>query len=113
MIEDVIYSDSLVCITKSTITFHNYYYPSLKPKVVLLSDIVRIEVKSPTIWNGKWRFHGSGSIYTWYPRDMKRYKRDRIFFVMLKAQRVKIGFTVEDGNAVEKILRKEALILHF
>ena len=67
-------------------------------------------IEKPTIWNGKWRLHGTGNFKVWYPRDYKRPKRDRIFFAVLKSQWVNIGFTAEDGESVEKILRDRNLI---
>jgi hypothetical protein len=75
-----------------------------------LADIEQITVVPPTIWNGKWRLHGTGNFKTWYPKDNKRFKRDRIFFATLKNQWVNIGFTVEDGERVEKILKDKNLI---
>ena len=105
-----IYSDSLVSITENAITFRRYYYPSGKSKVVRLDDIESIVVGTPTIRNGKWRIHGTGSIKTWYPEDMNRPQRDRIFIAVLKSQWVNIGFTVENADQVEGFLRKKNLI---
>lgn len=48
----MIYSDSLVSISESEITFHHYYFPTGKGKVVSFGDIESIVVKAPTIWNG-------------------------------------------------------------
>jgi hypothetical protein len=107
---ELLYSDNLVQITEKEIVFEHYYYPSGKRKVVRLSDIKRITIKPPTLWNGKWRFQGTGNIKTWFPKDFKRHTRDRIFFAILSNQWVNIGFTVENGDLVEKILREKNLI---
>ncbi len=104
------YADSLVSITDDEIIFEHYYFPSGKKKIVRLADIERITVKPPTIWSGKWRLHGTGNFKTWYPKDNNRPKRDRIFFASLKNHWVNIGFTVEDGDQVEKILKDKNLI---
>ncbi|MFC1795330.1 hypothetical protein ACFL3Q_17305 [Planctomycetota bacterium] len=109
MAQKLTYSDSLVCITEDAITFEHYYFPSGKPKVVPLADIERIDVRTPTIWNGKWRIHGTGTFKTWYPQDINRPRRDRIFFAILKNQWVNIGFTVENADRVEAIFRKNNL----
>ncbi|MBI5592535.1 MAG: hypothetical protein HY881_18875 [Deltaproteobacteria bacterium] len=106
----LIYSDRLVSITENAITFRRYYYPTRKDKVVLLANIESIVVRALTIWNGKWRLHGTGSIKTWYPEDMNRPQRDRIFFAVLKNQWVNIGFTVENADRVEEFFRKQHLI---
>jgi len=104
------YSDSLVTITEDEIIFQDYYFPRGKRKVVRLADVEFITVKQPTWRNGKWRLHGTGDFKTWFPKDNKRFKRDRIFFVKLKNKWVRIGFTVEDGVRVEKILRDKNLV---
>lgn len=106
----MIYADRLVSISDSEITFHHYYFPTGKKKVVSFSDIENIVIKKPTIWNGKWRFHGTGTFKTWYPMDMDRPHRDRIFFATLKSQWIHIGFTVENADHVEAILREKRLI---
>lgn len=61
MDEKSIYSDSLVSIDENTITFRRYYFPTGKSKIVRLSDVERIVVSAPTLRNGKWRIHGTGS----------------------------------------------------
>jgi len=108
---ETIYSDSLVILTEDAIIFKRYYYPTREPKRVAFADIKHIVVKEPTIWNGKWRLHGTGSFTTWFPEDQKRPTRDKIFFAKLKKQWVKIAFTVEDSKRVEKILREKKLII--
>ncbi len=106
----MLYADSLISITDNEITFEHYYFPTGKKKVVPFADIERITVERPTIWNGKWRLQGTGNFKTWYPKDNRRPMRDRIFFAVLKSQWVNIGFTAEDGERVEKILRDKNLI---
>jgi hypothetical protein len=109
MDQEVTYSDRLVSITEDAITFKHYYFPSGKPKVVPLAAIERIDVRMPTLWNGKWRIHGTGTLKTWYPQDVNRPRRDRIFFAILKSQWVNIGFTVENADRVEAIFREKNL----
>jgi hypothetical protein len=105
-----IYTDKLVSMSEQAITFKHYYYPSRKSKTVRLADIDRIWVKAPTLRNGKWRIFGTGSFKTWFPEDVCRPQRDRIFFAELKNKWVRIGFTVEDADRVEAIFRKKQLI---
>lgn len=107
---EIVYADKLVTITDSDIVFQNYYFPIKKQKVVKLADIKCICVRKPTIWNGKWRLHGTGNFKIWFPKDHGRPKRDRIFIASLKNQWVKIGFTVENGDIVEKIFRSRNLV---
>ncbi len=110
MAAETLYSDELVTITDDQIIFEHYYFPTGARKVVYLADIDRITVEPPSVWNGKWRLHGTGNFRTWFPQDYKRPKRDRIFFATLKSQWVNIGFTVENGDQVEKILRDKNLL---
>lgn len=107
---EMIYQDHLVSITEDTIIFKHYYYPTGKEKVVRFSDIEWIQVKKSTIRNGKWRIHGTGNFRTWFPRDRKRPRRDKIFFAKLRGRWIDIGFTVEDADRVVSIFRKRNLI---
>lgn len=106
----MIYQDNLISIAEDEIIFEHYYFPTGKRKVVRLSDIESIEVKEPTILNGKWRIHGSGNFRIWFPRDIHRPRRSRIFFAKLKSQRVEIGFTVEDSAQVERVFKEMNLL---
>lgn len=110
MTNETLYSDSLVQIMNDRIVFEHYYYPSGTEKEVPFTDILRISVKPATLWNGKWRLHGTSNFKIWYPKDKNRPKRDRIFFATLKDQWVKIGFTVENGTVVERILKDKHLM---
>lgn len=105
-----IYSDSLVILTEDAIIFKHYYYPTREPKRVMFDDIKRIVIRKPTLWNGKWRLHGTGTFTTWFPEDQHRPTRNKIFYVKLKKQWVKIAFTVEDSTRVEELLREKKLI---
>jgi hypothetical protein len=104
------YYDSLITITAGKIIFADYYFPWHTPKTVRLVDISCITVCEPTIWNGKWRLHGTGNIKTWFPADYSRPRRDKIFLADLKNQWINIGFTVEDSTRVEAIFRQLNLI---
>ncbi|MCJ8502210.1 hypothetical protein [Desulfatitalea alkaliphila] len=107
---DLLYSDKLIAITEEDIFLYNYYFPTGKMKQVKIGDIQCITVLEPTLNNGKWRIHGTGNFKVWFPKDTDRSKRDRIFIARLKSQWVNIGFTVENGEAVENLLRSKHLI---
>jgi hypothetical protein len=110
MNSEAIYKDKLITITKTEIIFHNYYFPTGKDKVVEFENIESVSVEKPTLRNGKWRLHGTGNFKVWFSKDYGRYKRDRIFRATLKTQWVNIGFTAEDGNRVEDLLKSRNLI---
>ncbi len=106
----MIYQDRLITLTDDVIILERYYFPTMKRRVVPLTDIEGITVAEPTVRNGKWRIHGTGNFKTWFPRDPERPRREKIFFVELKGRWVNIGFTVENTAQVERILREKALL---
>ena len=109
MTKDIIYSDSLIEIKHGSILFRRYGFFE-DGRLVSFSDIEKIVVKKATIWNGRFRFHGTGDFKTWFPKDFKRYKRDKIFVAYIRYKWRRIGFTVENSDEVVKILREKGLI---
>jgi hypothetical protein len=110
MTSEASYRDSLINITSDEMIFYHYYFPTRKQKRVKIEDIEYIAVLEPTLQNGKWRIHGTGNFKVWFPCDRGRPRRDRIFLAVLKSQWVSIGFTAEDGDAVERLLRSRNLV---
>lgn len=106
---DVLYSDSLVEISDETILFRHYYFP-FGAKRLKLSDIERVIVQEPSFATGKYRLQGSVGLHTWFPMDLYRPKRHKIFLALLRGKKQRIGFTVEDEAAVEHILRAKNLL---
>jgi hypothetical protein len=109
MSADILYSDNLVEISAETILFRRYYFP-FGPKRLKLSDIERVIVQEPSFSTGKYRLQGSAGLHTWSPWDLQRPKRNKIFLVILRNRRRRIGFTVENEVALEQILRRQALV---
>ena len=109
MNKDTLYSDSLVEIKYNSILFRRYSFFE-RDRLVLFTDIEKIIIKKATIWNGKFRFHGTGDFKTWFPKDFQRHKRDKIFIAFIRYKWWRIGFTVEDSDAVLKIFREKGLI---
>jgi hypothetical protein len=107
---ETLYQDKLIAIYIDSILLKDYYYPSLKPKKVSFNSIEKIEVKQPSLWTGKWRIHGTGDFRTWFPLDSARYKRDRIFILLLRHKWIRIGFTAEDSESVQNIFREKGLL---
>lgn len=91
-----LYADSLVRIFDDRIVLLNYYFPTLRSKTVMYSDIRRFRKIKPTIWTGKYRFHGTGNFLNWFPNDPDRSKRAYIYKMYLKSQWIKVCFTVVD-----------------
>ena len=111
MAENVIYSDSLVAITNKSIIFRRYGFFE-RDRLVLFSEIEKIITKKPSLWNGKFRFHGTGDFKTWFPKDFDRYKRDKIFFAFIRYKWWRIGFTVENSDVDLKIFLEKGLIVN-
>jgi len=107
--EEPIYSDSLVSITPNNILFKHYNLFG-RDKLVDFSQIEYIVVNAPTVFNGKFRFHGTGDFKIWFAKDLKRYKRDKIFTAYIRNKWWRIGFTAESSADVIKIFRKKGLV---
>ena len=93
-----LYEDSLVVLTSDSLLLKRYYFPTLKPKLVSLAEVQRIEILCPNLWTGRFRLWGSGDFRTFYPLDLGRPKRDRIFQLIQRDKRIRIGFTVENSE---------------
>ena len=104
-----LYSDGLIAIFPDRIIFRNYYFIGFS-KTVPVSAIDKIVGHEPTITNGKWRLWGGGGFNHWFPMDMLRPMRERIFFAKLKGSSFVIGFTVSNSRLVESILRDMNLL---
>lgn len=109
---EVVYSDHLVEIRYNEIIFKEYYFPT-GTKLVSFSEIKNIVVKEPSLSSGKWRIFGTGDLKTWFPRDLKRPERDKIFVLTLAKGWWRIGFTVEDSEKVIKIFKEKGLLYEY
>ncbi len=99
----------MITIFQDRIIFRNYYFIGINKKVPV-SDIEKIVGHEPTISNGKWRLWGSGGFNHWFPLDIFRPMRERIFFAKLKNKSFVIGFTVTNSRLVENIFRDMHLL---
>jgi hypothetical protein len=109
MYTEKLYSDGQISITRDTITFRNYYFIGISKKVPV-SDIEKIASHESTVFNGKWRIWGSGGFNHWFPIDILRPMRERIFFAKIKNSSFVIGFTVSNSRLVESIFRDMNLL---
>jgi hypothetical protein len=98
MLQLPLYEDSLVVLTSDSLLLKRYYFPTLKPKLVSLAEVQRIELLCPNLWTRRFRLWGSGDLRTFYPLDLGRPKRDRIFRLTQRDKRIRIGFTVENSQ---------------
>jgi len=76
---------------------------------VLLKDVKKVTTLKPSLFNGKYRFWGTSSLLTWFPKDLKRNLRDKIFILYRKNKKIKIGFTAEDSQKVFEVLLDQHL----
>jgi hypothetical protein len=93
-----LYEDSLVVLTSASLLLKRYYFPTLKPKLMSLAEVQRIEILCPNLRTGRFRLWGSGDLRTFYPLDIGRPKRDRLFRLKQRDKRVRIGLTVENSE---------------
>jgi hypothetical protein len=104
-----LHSDGLISITRDTITLRHYYFIGISKKIPV-SEIEKIASHEPTASNGKWRIWGGGGFNHWFPFDILRPIRERIFFAKLKNKSFVIGFTVSNSRLVENIFRDMNLL---
>ncbi|MBW0000039.1 MAG: hypothetical protein JO015_13125 [Verrucomicrobia bacterium] len=93
-----LYEDDLVVVTPDSLLLKRYYFPTLQPKLVSLAEIHRIEILRSNLWTGRFRLWGSGDLRTFYPLDLGRPKRDRIFRLTQRGKWIRIAFTVVDAE---------------
>ncbi|MBV9488913.1 MAG: hypothetical protein JO069_04205 [Verrucomicrobia bacterium] len=98
MPQSPLYEDTLVVLTSDSLLIKGYYFPTRAPKRVALAEVQRIEILRPSLWTGRFRLWGSGDLTTFFPLDLGRPKRDRIFLLTQRHKRVRIGFTVEHSG---------------
>ncbi len=106
----ILYKDSLIEISADSILLKNYYFPFFSAKRIRFEQVRAITAEEPTLLNGKWRLQGTTDFGTWFPLDLVRPKRDKIFFISLAGKKLRIGFTVEDSETVLRILTLKGLI---
>jgi hypothetical protein len=109
MDDKIIYKDNLIEITSNAILFKHYYIPGISKRVPF-EKINSVIIEQPSLSTGKWRIWGTRNFSTWYPLDIFRPKRDRIFIMSLVGKRVRIGFTAENSEAVRLILEEKKII---
>jgi hypothetical protein len=110
MSDTILYKDNLAEISTDSLLLKYYYVPFFTPKRIPFEQIQTITAEEPTLLNGKWRLQGTTDFGTWFPLDLMRPKRDKIFFISLKGKIIRIGFTVEDSETVLRILSLKGLI---
>ncbi|MFA6175577.1 MAG: DUF1648 domain-containing protein [Phycisphaerae bacterium] len=105
------YKDGLIEVSQDKIILKDYYFP-IGAKSVNFSEVEYVQTKKPTLWNGKWRLHGTGDLLfrIWFPADYNRPSRDTIFVMKVKNKWTKIGFTVENSQAVSELFKNKGLL---
>lgn len=108
--DSIIYNDTLITLFEDSILLKNFYFLFFGTKRVMFNDIERITVLEPTLMSGEWRLQGTRDFRTWFPLDVARPTRDKIFIISVRGKRMRIGFTVLDSSAVTRILSEKGLI---
>src|SRR5580700_5617387 len=99
--EEAVYEDSLVKVTPQKIELKNYYFPFLNSKRLAMNEVDRVTVQEPSLWNGQWRIWGTGNFAAWYPLDLYRPSRKRIYTLFQRGRSIKVCFTVEEPDRFE------------
>jgi len=110
--ENIIYKDKLIEISNNFILFKNYYLPFIGSKRVPFDKIKSVTVEKPSLLKGQFRLWGTGNFVTWFPLDLGRPNRDKIFMIYLLGKTIRIGFTAENSETVVRIFEQKGLIQH-
>jgi len=105
-----LYKDKLVELSDDCIVLKHYYLPFIGSKRVRFDRIKSLTTEAADIKSGQYRIWGTRNLMTWFPMDASRPHRDTIFMMSLTGQRIRIGFTVEDSGAFQRILVQKGLI---
>ena len=103
------YSDPLVIIDDEGIRLRGYLI--VGEKFVPWEQIERVRALLPTLWNGRWRLSGSGSLRTWFAADWDRPTRQTIFVLHRRGTWSRIGFTAHDAKRVKQILTERGVLV--
>jgi hypothetical protein len=106
-----LYKDPLVTITDDGIVVHHYGLLG-DSKHVRWANVEHVKALQPTLWNGRWRLHGTASFTTWFASDWARPTRETIFHMKLRSQAVKVGFTVHDAGRVKQVLADRHVLIN-
>jgi hypothetical protein len=112
MTETMIYKDKLIEISNKFILLKNYYLPFIGSKRVPFDKIKSVTVEKPSLLKGQFRIWGTGNFVTWFPLDLWRPSRDKIFIISLLGKTMRIGFTTENSETVIRIFEQKGLIQH-
>jgi hypothetical protein len=105
-----VYNDKLVEINNDSITLKNYYFPFATSKRIPFDKIKSIKIQNPSLFTGQARIWGTGDFMTWFPLDLGRIKRDKIFVISIIDKSIRVGFTVENSETVLQIFEQKGLI---
>jgi hypothetical protein len=104
--EKLLFEDKDVKITDRTLTIKCYYFPIATSKKILLTDILRVEVRPLGI--AKLRLWGMDAMEWgyWFPGDCSRCSRDN-YVAIYTGKCVTPSFTTENTNIIFQILSNE------
>lgn len=106
----ILYSDKLIEISDDSILIRRYYFP-FGSKRVNISDIENITAYKTSSHFDICRYWGTGDFHTYYPPDIRRPKRDKIFIMKIKKKYWRPGLTVEDSKTVLDLLKNKCSII--
>ncbi len=109
MDNNILYSDNFLEIKEGSILVRDYYYP-FGNKSVQFENVDSVVVKKPSIFNGRFRYYGTGDFRTWFPPD-NRTARDAIFVIKIKKKWWRIGLTVEDSKKVFDLFKSKCTVI--
>lgn len=106
-LSDILYGDRLLQVNEDCIFLWGYYL-GIFPKRVKFGEIERVSVADGV--SATTPTYGTHDFRSWFPPDLHRTSRDRIFKMKLLNQWWQPSFSTEDSEALLKVLKDNVLI---
>ncbi len=106
--EGIIYNDGYVEIYDDFLVVRGFYFGPIGKIKIRFG-----EIKSMEVMNFKgicWRLQGTVDLKTWFAHDLKRYSKKQNIVVECSRFKCKVGFSVEDFEAVSAIFKDKGLL---
>lgn len=75
-LQEILYEDETIQLTREFLRIFKYYYPLKKEKVIPLNRIKKASIYKLTTFTGKYKFYGLSWDLSWFHLDKKRPQKE-------------------------------------
>lgn len=90
-LQEILFEDESIQLTKEYIKIHKYYYPLKKEKIIPLFKIKNFSIFKLTRFTGKYKFFGLNWDLSWFHLDNKRPQKE-------------FGIKINDGSLISIVI---------